>query len=57
MSNKRYTFAPPVFASRVLRARMLIELSGKRFVWSDSEKKFVLTDKREEVENTCEQKD
>jgi hypothetical protein len=29
---KRYTFPAPVFSSRVLRARMLIELSGRRFV-------------------------
>jgi hypothetical protein len=42
MTQHRATFAPPVFASRVLRARLLIEASGKRFVWDESKQKFVL---------------
>jgi hypothetical protein len=42
MSNKRYTFPAPIFTSRVLRARLLAKLSGKRFVWDERERKFVL---------------
>jgi len=42
VSNKSNTFPAPVFASRVLRARLLIELSGKRFVWDDDKQRFVL---------------
>jgi hypothetical protein len=42
MSNKRYTFPAPVFASRVLRARLLARLSGKCFQWDDHKQKFVL---------------
>jgi hypothetical protein len=41
--SERYTYPAPVFKSRVLRARMLIELSGKRFVWYEAQQKFVLT--------------
>jgi hypothetical protein len=39
-------FPAPVFTSRVLRARMLIEASGKRFVWDERKRKFVLEGKR-----------
>ena len=48
MSEKstKINFPAPVFSSRVSRARMLIELSGKRFVWDAARGKYVLTDKR-----------
>jgi hypothetical protein len=41
-AEQRATFAPPVFKSRVLRARMLIKASGKKFVWSEDKQKFIL---------------
>jgi hypothetical protein len=37
------TFPEPVFSSRVLRARMLIEASGLRFVWDETKGEFVLS--------------
>jgi hypothetical protein len=47
MSGKRYPFPAPVLASRVLRARLLIEASGKRFVWDEGKGKHVLTEMNE----------
>ena len=44
--STKINFPAPVFSSRVSRARMLIELSGKRFVWDAARGKYVLTDKR-----------
>jgi len=35
----------PGFASRVLKARMLIAASGKRFVWDEARSRFVLAAK------------
>ena len=40
------TFDAPIFASRVLAARMLIEASGKRFVWDEARGEYVLSDER-----------
>jgi hypothetical protein len=40
------SFPPPVFASRALRARMLIEASGLRFVWNEEKNEFVLSDRK-----------
>jgi hypothetical protein len=57
MSNKRYTFPAPVFTSKVLRARLLFELSGLRFVWDECKRKFVLTKKRTEVKKLWQTKD
>jgi len=40
----RDTFAPPVFKSRVVEARLRIQASGLRFVWDEARGEYVLTD-------------
>ena len=40
------SFPPPVFASRVLRARMLIEAAGLRFIWNAPIGEHVLSDRK-----------
>jgi hypothetical protein len=40
------SFPPPVFASRVLRARMLIEATGLRFIWNAPIGEHVLSDRK-----------
>ena len=42
MDETKHSFPPPVFKSKVLRARLLLDEAGLRFVWNEERYEFVL---------------
>ena len=51
----RASFPPPTFASRVIRAGMLIKSLGLRFVWDERKGEFVMSEQDCEVMKLWEQ--